>query len=91
MNKERRRRLRVLLFWRQQGRCFYCDQPMTLSFAQRDNIWDNSATLEHLHRRADGGDGTKSNLVPACRRCNERRGERDWQAYREQRSDSREV
>jgi len=62
---------------------------MSLSFARRDHIWGNSATLEHLQRKADGGGNTKSNLVLACRDCNQRRGERDPVAYHLLRSDRR--
>ncbi|WKL25589.1 HNH endonuclease [Sinorhizobium meliloti] len=36
------------------------------------------ASVEHLHRRADGGTSHWSNLAMACKRCNNSRGERDW-------------
>ncbi|GCA51766.1 HNH endonuclease [Sinorhizobium meliloti] len=35
------------------------------------------ASVEHLHRRADGGTSHWSNLAMACTRCNNSRGERD--------------
>lgn len=90
MNKAQKRHVRWLLFGQQDGECFYCRQPMSLSFSSRDHIWGNAATLEHLHRRADGGkDG--GNLVLACRDCNQRRGERDWRAYRTDRLDGRRA
>lgn len=81
-----RRHLRWLLFGQQNGLCFYCQEPMSLSYARRDNIWGNSLTVEHLTRRADGGGG---HLVAACRTCNSRRGDRDPAAYRALRSDRR--
>lgn len=87
MDKSRRRQMRWLLFGQQDGRCFYCDQPMALSFAARDNIWGNSATIEHLQRKVEGGGNGRANLVLACRTCNERRGERDWREYKLARSD----
>jgi len=89
MNKQRRRFLRWQLFGEQDGRCWYCGELMSLSFARRDNIWPRSATLEHLHRRVDGGGNNRANLVLACLECNVRRGERDPGTYREMRSDRR--
>jgi len=89
MNKARRRYIRWLLFGQQEGRCFYCGELMSLSFARRDHIWGNSATLEHLRRRADGGGNGKENLVLACRECNIRRGDRDPVTYRALRCDRR--
>lgn len=89
MKRNRRRYLRWYLFGIQEGRCYYCDELMSLSFARRDNIWSRSATLEHLQRRADGGGNTKSNLVLACKECNQRREERDPLTYRLLRSDRR--
>lgn len=46
----------------QDGRCFYCLQPMT-----------HDVTAEHLVARMDGGKDTRGNIVAACRRCNESR------------------
>jgi 5-methylcytosine-specific restriction endonuclease McrA len=91
MNKHRRRYNRWLLFWQQEGKCCYCEQPMTLSFSRHDNVFGNSATLEHLKRRADGGGSTRSNLALACRDCNNRRGVVDWLTYASLRRDKRMV
>jgi len=91
MNKAQRRHLRWLLFGQQDGLCFYCREPMTLSFSYRETLWDNAATLEHLHRQADGGGHVRGNAVLSCRRCNGRRGDRDWQDYRMDRLDGRGV
>lgn len=33
-----------------------------------------ATTLDHLHPRAEGGRSVPTNLVPACRPCNEDRG-----------------
>jgi len=46
----------------QGGRCFYCLRPM-----------GRNVTAEHLVARMDGGKDTASNIVAACRRCNEAR------------------
>ncbi|WP_352951500.1 HNH endonuclease [Mesorhizobium sp. M1322] len=89
MGKAQRRHLRWLLFGQQEGCCFYCGQMMSLSFARRDNIWGNSATLEHLQRKADGGGSGKANVVLACKDCNQRRGNRPVEVYRALRRDGR--
>ncbi|WP_318013630.1 HNH endonuclease [Mesorhizobium sp. BR-1-1-8] len=89
MNNGLHRHLRWLMFGQQDGRCFYCDELMLLSFAQRDNIWSRTATLEHLVRRADGGSSTRGNLVCACRECNQKRGDIPWEEYRALRRDRR--
>jgi len=90
MNKAQRRHLRWLLFGQQEGRCFYCGEPMTLSFSARDMAWGNAATIEHLHRKVDGGKDA-GNLVLACRLCNQRRGDMPWREYRMARLDRRMV
>ena len=43
------------------GECFFCGEWYDI-------------TIEHLHPRAIGGGFTKENIVPACRRCNNVRG-----------------
>lgn len=42
--------------------CWWCPAPAT--------------TIDHVVPLARGGDNDRSNLVPACARCNERRGAR---------------
>jgi 5-methylcytosine-specific restriction endonuclease McrA len=39
-------------------------------------------TLDHVRPRTFGGSSLRSNLVPACRGCNERKGSaRDWRTW----------
>ncbi|MEO4000278.1 HNH endonuclease [Mesorhizobium sp. CAU 1732] len=66
-------------------------EPMTLSFSYRESLWDNAATIEHLHRKVDGGGNDRGNTVLSCRRCNQRRDERPWPEYRHLRLDGRMV
>ncbi|MFQ6238273.1 HNH endonuclease [Sinorhizobium meliloti] len=51
----------------------------TTTEAAMDTRWKvfQVASVEHLHRRADGGTSHWSNLAMACTRCNNSRGERD--------------
>lgn len=56
------------LFYKQQGRCHYCQCPMTLGSGGR-----MQATRDHIVPRAHGGK-QRRNLVAACRGCNEAKG-----------------
>jgi len=75
-------RSRSLAFARQRGLCFYCELPMWADsasfFAAKHGITLAQAkqfqcTGEHLLARQDGGDNSESNVVAACRHCNEHR------------------
>ena len=55
------------LFDQQDGRCWFCTDPMT--YRARGHK-PNGASKEHLLPKSLGGRGTKANLVAACRRCN---------------------
>jgi hypothetical protein len=48
--------------------CFYCGHQ--------------AEGYDHLHSRACGGVDIGSNLVPACNRCNSRKGRRSLEQYR---------
>lgn len=82
-------------FLRQQGRCFYCQQPMWLddphSFAQLHGLTTRQAQLlqctgEHLVAHSEGGGANAANIVAACFHCNQRRHNRksapDPESYR---------
>lgn len=67
----------------QDNRCFYCGLPMWQStnqdeFSQSYNLTKGQApwlqcTAEHLTAKSDGGGNERSNIVAACRYCNEKR------------------
>lgn len=78
-------RPRAHAFSHQSGRCFYCGMPMwdgnPLEFANEHGITLGQAkrlqcTGEHLVARQDGGSTARSNIVAACRFCNEVRHRR---------------
>lgn len=48
------------LYYREGGRCFWCDQPIDQS----------EATKDHLIPVSKGGENTFENLVCACKSCN---------------------
>lgn len=69
-------------FESQNGRCFYCNQPMwsqsSKEFCNKFGISEKSAqllkcTAEHLIARQDGGSNQKHNIVAACLFCNRTR------------------
>lgn len=59
------------------GRCHYCRAP----FSDRVDS-DYYPTREHRHPRAKGGRGGR-NIVWACRRCNNEKGDMTEQEYDE--------
>ena len=72
-------KLRDASFRIQDGRCYYCQEPMwsndpvafakahALSLALARRL---QATAEHLTPRSEGGDDGEANLVAACLYCN---------------------
>jgi HNH endonuclease len=72
-------------FSQQNGRCYYCDQPMWVNepseLSNKYNISHKQAknlrcTGEHLIAHQDGGNAKKNNIVAACWCCNQRRHQR---------------
>jgi hypothetical protein len=56
-------------------RCYLCSS--TIDFSD-DGGW----TLDHVWPQAYGGDSEEENLLPACRKCNEDKGDKaDWAIY----------
>ena len=53
---------------------------MNLTYAPHKTR-DNTATIEHLRRQADGGRHRLENLALSCKQCNDRRGTTDWLTY----------
>ncbi|MGJ0483774.1 MAG: HNH endonuclease [Methylomicrobium sp.] len=76
------RKFRHKAFIRQNRRCFYCNHPIWLQnsqqFAESFGISLKAATLlqctaEHLRALSAGGNNCSSNIVAACRFCNQTR------------------
>jgi len=73
---------RTSAFSNQEGRCFYCNQPMWVnqpeSFCNQYRISLKAAqllkcTAEHVIARKDGGSNQRNNIVAACMYCNKTR------------------
>lgn len=68
LGKIAKRRLRNDLFDKQEGRCAYCDVPMTMLRGP------DLCTIEHVIPIAAGGTSERRNLVAACHQCNRLKG-----------------
>jgi len=64
--------------WRQSikdawnNRCAYCGNPP---------IDDNSLTIDHVRPKSCGGEDRTSNVIPACRECNQDKSSQEWVAW----------
>lgn len=65
---------RRYILWQQEGRkCHWCGCDTLYT---DDQVWDQ-ATIDHILPRYRGGGNAESNLVSACRLCNNRRSHED--------------
>jgi hypothetical protein len=60
-------RFRQQIFEAWQHQCAYCG--------------DAADTLDHVKPRHKGGATVTTNLVPACRPCNRKKGSEEWQQW----------
>ena len=51
--------------------CAYCGETYDI----------NELTLDHVVPRSFGGEDLSSNLVPACRKCNQEKGSQHWKTF----------
>ena len=62
------------LLWLKEGKkCHWCGKPTRLT---DEDAWDQ-ATVDHILPRYKGGGNEDSNVVSACKRCNNRRSHED--------------
>ena len=77
--KAKARELRATQWWkrkRARGKCHYCER----TFKPRE------LTMDHLIPLVRGGRSVQSNLVPACKECNNKKKyllPTEWQEYLE--------
>lgn len=76
------RELRKTRWWQQKtgpGLCYYCGRKTTFK----------ALTMDHLVPLARGGRSTKDNLVPSCKKCNNRKKSMlplEWEEYLEKKT-----
>ena len=57
--------------------CGWCGQK-----TRKDVGWQNSATIEHVTPKSEGGSNKISNLMSACARCNRLRGTQNAEEFK---------
>lgn len=57
----------------QDWRCWHCGQPMSRKVGNHKNPM--GVTTEHLVPKSRGGTSDRDNIVAACWRCNQKRGD----------------
>lgn len=62
--------LRLAAYHRQKGRCWWCGEAMVLEPENHGGQPDRLCTAEHLMPSSVGGRTNRSNVVAACRVCN---------------------
>lgn len=77
-NNERKRKAMLKAFKRQNGRCYLCGEPMSLSNDLKDR---RRATADHVIPKSKGG-AIEGNIKAAHEICNTRRGSMDPEAYK---------
>lgn len=61
-----------MLFFR--GACAFCGKPEGRSKKEK-------LDRDHLRAISKGGKTVRANIIPACRRCNRGRGNKDWREW----------
>jgi len=82
--------IRYWLWDKQNGRCYYCGVKLKKGRLASDrmrlmNIEHDSctSTIDHVIPKSQGGIGTPGNVVYACLKCNEERGNEDFLDFSE--------
>jgi thymidylate synthase (FAD) len=71
---KRRKALLDKLYGNQNGKCYWCRVALCTETRDNDKIKDNTATFDHKVPKASGGSEKESNIVLACYKCNNQRG-----------------
>jgi 5-methylcytosine-specific restriction endonuclease McrA len=71
--------LRVRVWAKTDGRCWYCGGQLHNAPEFQD---DGYMHIEHQDPRATGGKSNLGNLVPACRTCNLRKRHKNVEQFR---------
>lgn len=79
MSSKRRKLVRHLRRTANKGRCAYCKMPFNAANPHSPNY----PTKDHKVPKSRGGMSGADNLVWACRRCNQEKGDMTVSEYRE--------
>lgn len=61
----------------QNGKCFYCQEPVAIKESGGSSCERNAATLDHLIPKSKNGRRIFINFVVACADCNQARGNKE--------------
>ena len=81
-DRERHKRQRAQLWYRQEGKCYYCVAEMLLMWTIPTKFRpDNLCTVEHLRPKMhpaknDGNPNKERRRVAACSKCNHKEGQK---------------
>lgn len=68
--------IKIKTLWTEQnGKCYFCCNPMTLKKSDQKKLKASDATREHLIPKAKGGSNRAVNLKCSCYKCNKDRGD----------------
>ena len=70
------------LWFKQRGKCCWCERDMIHPVAIDGIPHPERATIEHLTRKRDGGGDNPDNLALAHQFCNSNRQGMDWLTYK---------
>lgn len=62
------------LWKRQEGKCYFCSCETHLRKKEQKRMKHNTATVEHLIPKSEGGSSRIINLKMSCNKCNIHRG-----------------
>lgn len=77
--KQKARDLRKTQWWKRKcarGKCYYCEKQ----------VIPTELTMDHVVSIIRGGKSTKNNVVPACKKCNNKKKHSlpiEWKEYQE--------
>ncbi len=77
--KQKARDLRKTQWWKRKcarGKCYYCGKQ----------VIPTELTMDHIVSIIRGGKSTKNNVVPACKKCNNKKKHSlpiEWKEYQE--------
>ena len=74
-------KLRDAAFEKQKGQCYYCKRQMQTKTSLDALNKSMMVTAEHLTPISKGGRNNHKNIVAACRKCNNKRGNTELKEF----------
>lgn len=81
LTQPERRRQHARILARDGAACFWCERLTFNPTRSGSGLLAGSRTLDHFICRSHGGSDDDDNIVIACYRCNQKRGDRTAEAW----------